>query len=139
MLTGISFQENGPVDAARLNALYRLIGWDRKARRTEAETEQMLRVSHYHVAAHTSDGLLVGFARVCGDPYIAHCLDLITHPGYRRRGIATRCAQRVVQHLRDSNYVIAYGLDGSGIDGFYSRFGFRDSKETAMEWRPSRS
>jgi GNAT superfamily N-acetyltransferase len=139
MLTGITFQENGPVDADQLNSLYRLVGWDREERRTRAETEEMLHVSQYHMSAHTSDGLLVGFARVCGDPYIAHCLDLITHPDYRRRGIASRCAQGVVQPLRDSDYVVAYGLDGSGIDGFYSRFGFRNSKNTAIEWVPGRS
>ena len=69
MLTGIAFTENGAVDVEQLNALYRMVGWDRGNRRTGAKTEQMLRVSHYYIAAHTGDGLLVGFARVCGDPY----------------------------------------------------------------------
>jgi hypothetical protein len=68
-LADITFAENGPVDVAQLNALYRLIGWDRQHRRTDAETTDMLRVSRYYIAAHTPEGTLVGFARVCGDPY----------------------------------------------------------------------
>jgi hypothetical protein len=32
-LADVTFTENGPVDAAQLNALYRLIGWDRQHRR----------------------------------------------------------------------------------------------------------
>ena len=63
-LTDITCTENGHVDVAQLNALYRLIGWDSHNRRTEAETTAMLRVSHYYIAAHTAEGTLVGFARV---------------------------------------------------------------------------
>ena len=70
-LADITFTENGPVDMAQLNALYRLIGWERHHRRTETETADMLRVSQYYIAAHTAEGTLVGFARVCGDPYVA--------------------------------------------------------------------
>jgi hypothetical protein len=81
-LGGITFTENAGVDAARLNALYRLIGWDSANRRTEAETSEMLRVSHYYIGAHAADGVLVGFARVGGDPYIAQVLDVMTHPDY---------------------------------------------------------
>ncbi len=42
----IIFTENGVVDVSQLNALYRLIGWDKRNRRTEAETLEMLRVSY---------------------------------------------------------------------------------------------
>ena len=99
-LADITFTENGDVDVAQLNALYQLIGWDRQNRRTAAETTAMLRVSHYYIAAHTAEGTLVGFARVCGDPYVAQVLDVITHPAYRRRGIATQCIRGVLAHLR---------------------------------------
>src|SRR5262249_54472982 len=59
-LAGITFTENGNVDVAQLNALYRYIGWDSHNRRTETETIEMLRVSHYYIAAHTAEGTLVG-------------------------------------------------------------------------------
>ena len=81
-LADITFTENGHIDVAQLNALYRVIGWDSHHRRTETETTEMLRVSHYYIAAHTAEGTLVGFARVCGDPYVAQVLDVITHPAY---------------------------------------------------------
>jgi ribosomal protein S18 acetylase RimI-like enzyme len=133
-LADITFTENGHIDVAQLNALYRLIGWDNQHRRTEAETTEMLRVSHYYIAAHTAEGTLVGFARVCGDPYIAQVLDVITHPAYRRRGIATRCMHGVFAHLQRSSYVSVTLTDGSGIAGFYQRFGFSVYKDVAQVW-----
>jgi hypothetical protein len=83
-LADVTLTENGQVDVAQLNALYRVIGWDSHDRRTEAETAEMLRVSHCYIAAHTGQGKLVGFARVCGDPYVAQVLDVIH--GMPRRG-----------------------------------------------------
>src|SRR5215470_11593231 len=133
-LADITFTENGHVDVAQLNALYRLIGWDRHHRRTEAETTEMLRVSHYYIAAHTAEGTLAGFARVCGDPYIAQVLDVITHPAYRRRGIATRCMRGVLAHLQRSRYVSVTLTDGTGIPGFYHRFGFRVGTDISQVW-----
>lgn len=137
-LADITFTENGPVDGAQLNGLYRLIGWDRHDRRTEAETTEMLRVSHYYIAAHTAEGTLVGFARVCGDPYVAQVLDVITHPAYRRRGIATQCMRGVLAHLQHSRYVSVTLTDGSRIAGFYQRFGFRVFKDVAQRWERGR-
>jgi GNAT superfamily N-acetyltransferase len=134
---GISFVENGPLEVTHLNALYRSIGWDRHGRRTSAETAAMLRLSAYYIAAHAEPGLLVGFARVCGDPYVVQVLDVITHPEYRRRGIATRCMQGVLAHLQRSRYVSVTLTDGSGIEGFYGRFGFRASREIALVWERS--
>jgi ribosomal protein S18 acetylase RimI-like enzyme len=133
-LADMTFTENGPVDVAQLHALYRLIGWDHAHRRTEAEATDMLRVSHYYITAHTAEGTLVGFARVCGDPYVAHVLDIITHPAYRRRGIATTCMRGVLAHLQRSRYVSVTLTDGSGIEGFYQRFGFRVFNDVAQVW-----
>ena len=135
----MDFVENGPVDVAQLNALYRMIGWDKENRRTEAETAEMLRVSHYYIAAQTDEGRLAGFARVCGDPYIVQVLDVITHAEFRRQGIATRCMEGVVKHLKSAGYVTATGTDASGIDGFYERFGFRPLGEATLRWRDSSS
>jgi ribosomal protein S18 acetylase RimI-like enzyme len=125
----VTFTENGPVDVAQLNALYRVIGWDSHNRRTEAETTEMLRVSHYYIAAHTVEGKLVGFARVCGDPYVAQVLDVITHPDYRRHGIATKCMMGVLAHLQCSRYITVTLTDASGMAGFYQRFGFQVLKD----------
>ena len=77
---------------------------------------------------------MVGFARVCGDPYVAQVLDVITHPDYRRRGIATRCMLGVLGHLQRSQYLSVTLTDGSGIASFYQRFGFRVCKDVAQRW-----
>ena len=136
-LVGITFTENGRLDVTHLNALYRSVGWDSHERRSEAETAAMLRLSGYYIAAHTADDALVGFARVCGDPYVVQVLDVITHPEYRRRGIATRCMEGVLAHLQSSRYVSVTLTDGSGIDGFYRRFGFRLSRDVPLVWERS--
>jgi len=136
-LADITFSENGDVDVAQLNALYRLIGWDRSNRRTAAETAEMLKVSHYYIAAHTADGVLIGFARVCGDPYVAQVLDVITHPEYRHRGVATKCMRGVVAHLQRARYVSVTLTDGSGLEGFYERFGFQVFNDIARIWKPA--
>jgi len=133
-LADMTFTENGRVDVAQLNALYRAIGWDCRNRRTEAETTEMLRVSNYYIAAHTAEGALVGFARVGGDPYVAQDLDVITQLAYRRRGIETRCMCGVLAHLQQSHYVSVTLTDGSGIAGFYQRFGFQTCKDVVQVW-----
>jgi ribosomal protein S18 acetylase RimI-like enzyme len=134
-LKGITFTENGAVDVAQLNALYRLIGWDRFDRRTDAETAEMLKVSRYYIAAETAHEL-IGFARVCGDPYVAQVLDVITHPAYRHRGIASRCMRGVVAHLERSRYVTVSLTHSSGLEDFYRRFGFQASWESVRTWTP---
>jgi ribosomal protein S18 acetylase RimI-like enzyme len=137
-LAGITFTENGDLDVAQLNALYRCVGWDSHHRRTETETTEMLRVSHYYIGAHNAEGTLVGFARVCGDPYVAQVLDVITHPAYRRRGIATHCMRGVLAHLQRSRYVSVTLTDSSGIAGFYQQFGFQLCEDVAQRWERGR-
>ena len=128
------FIENGGVDVAQLNDLYRLVGWDRTQRRTTTETVEM-RVSHYYIAAQTHDGRLIGFARVCGDPYVAQVLDVITQPGYRRRGVATRCMNGVLGHLQRSRYVTVTLTTGAALQGFYRKFGFQVFEDIALVWK----
>ena len=136
-LSNITFTENGEIDIIQLNALYRIIGWDLHNRRTEIETNEMIRVSHYYISAYTQNKQLVGFARVCGDPYIAQVLDVIVHPNYRRQGIATRCMSGVLAYLQNSNYVSVTLTDGSGLTDFYQRFGFQiiDVETPTRVWR----
>ncbi len=134
MDAGITYRENGPVDAEQLNALYRLIGWDRDGRRTPVETARMLEMSHYYVAAY-AEARLVGFARVCGDPYVVQLLDVITHPQHRRRGIATRCLQRVAAHVDGARYVSVTCTAAPELHEFYARFGFLPAAEATLKRR----
>ena len=136
-LTGLEFGENVSVDPERLNRLYLVVGWDETGRRTAQETLEMLEVSRYYISAHTESGDLVGFARVCGDPYVAQVLDVITDPGHRRRGIASRCMARVKGHLVESSYVSVTLTDGTCLPHFYEAFGFRfvSSDTPTRVWR----
>ena len=133
----IAFTENGPIDIEQFQALHRLIGWDPQRQQTPEKTAEMLRLNHYHIAAHTRSGQLVGFARVCGDPYIAQVLDVITHPNYRRRGIASRCLAGVLAYLQGSDYISVTLTDGTRLPNFYERFGFQqlDAVTPTRVWR----
>ena len=137
-LTDISFTENGPVDIEQFHALQRRVGWDPRRQQTPEKTAEMLRRNHYHIAAHTRTGQLVGFARVGGDPYMAQVLDVITHPAYRRRGIASRCMAGVLAYLQRADYVSVTLADGSGLPHFYEKFGFQrlGDQTPARIWRP---
>ncbi|MGD1930168.1 MAG: GNAT family N-acetyltransferase [Leptolyngbyaceae cyanobacterium] len=132
--TDVIFVENEEVDVEQLNILYQICDWDAGEQRTDEKTAEMLRLSHYYIAAYAENNLLVGFARVCGDPYVAQVLDVMTHPLYRREGIATRCMLGVLAYLWRSNYVSVTLNDCSGVPDFYSQFGFRPPHADAIPW-----
>jgi len=136
-LTSVTFTENGPIDVAQLNALYRLVGLDLHNRRSDAETVEMLGASRYYMAAHAPRVGLVGFARVCGDPYVVQVLDVITHPDYRRRGIATHCMQGVVRHLERSRYVTVTARHHPELGELFERFGFEPHAGGSRVWQRS--
>jgi ribosomal protein S18 acetylase RimI-like enzyme len=129
--------ENGTIDPAALNELWQIIGWDRDSKRTVQRTQAALDRSDFYVSAIASNSL-VGFARVCGDPYIAQVLDVIVHPAYRRRGIATALMERIVGHLKRSDYISVTLIDGTEMPTFYERFGFRTLEAScpARVYRP---
>jgi ribosomal protein S18 acetylase RimI-like enzyme len=134
----ITLTANGPVDPVQLNNLYSLVGWDDRNLRTVAKTSEVLRASRYFVAAHTDTGALVGFARVAGDPYVVQVLDVITHPDFRLRGIATACMRAVVSHLQSASYLSVTLTDGSGLPEFYERLGFMAFQgAVARVWVPA--
>lgn len=132
----LTFTENGAVDVGQLNELYRVIGWDSGGRRTVVDTHEMLAVSRYYVAAQAPRVGLVGFARVSGDPYVVQVLDVITHPDFRRRGIATAVMRGVLEHLRRSSYLSVTLTCSSELDAFYERLGFRAHADATRIWRP---
>jgi GNAT superfamily N-acetyltransferase len=135
-LGDLTFAENGAVDVGQLNELYRVIGWDSRRRRTVVDTHEMLTVSRYYVAAQAPGVGLVGFARVCGDPYVVQVLDVITHPDFQRRGIATAIMRGVLEHLRRSSYLSVTLACVSELDAFYERLGFRAHADATRIWRP---
>jgi GNAT superfamily N-acetyltransferase len=98
------------------------VGWNAEGLRTTGKTAQMLRTSHCHVSALSGD-VLVGFGRILGDAYVGQILDVITRPSHRRQGIATGIVRRLLQYA-EGRYLGLSLIDGSGVEGFYERFGF---------------
>lgn len=123
------------LDAVALTELYGLVGWNANGERTTARTARVLRTSvSYASAVH--NGQLIGFGRISGDEYAAQVVDVITHPEYRRQGIATE----IMHHLLEAATARTMGLlliDGSGYNDFYERFGFTTADPTSdrlMYW-----
>ena len=93
-----------------------------KGERTEAKTKEMLQTSPCYIAAW-SDGQLVGFGRILADPYVAQILDVMTHPDYWKRGIASGVTERLLDFAR-GRYLGVSLVAAGGLEGFYTRFGF---------------
>jgi ribosomal protein S18 acetylase RimI-like enzyme len=126
-MSEIAFADGTPeLGADELNELYTAVGWNQQGQRTPARTAEMLETSAFYATAR-HDGLLVGFGRMIEDPYISQVLDIITHPDYRRRGIASEIMRRMANRARSCGRD-TFLIDGTaiaGINGFYERFGFQ--------------
>lgn len=112
-------------DASDVQTLYELVGWNRAGQRTVERTEEALRRSEL-VACVRVDGRLVGFGRLLTDGYVAMVLDVMTHPDYRRRGIATAVLESLLARSKGRFLGITL-IDGSRFPGLYRWFGFVDA------------
>ncbi len=126
------------ISASEVLSLIRSVGWDPHNTRTVEKTQAQLDRSYFKVGA-IEDGKLVGFVRVCGDPYIVQILDLIVLADYRRRGIGTKLMEAVIQHLEHADYVSVTLTDGTRIKTFYEKFGFQKfaTDTPSMVYRPN--
>ncbi|MDB2447430.1 GNAT family N-acetyltransferase [bacterium] len=127
------------VDAGELTRLYTGIGWNREGYRTPEKTKIMLEDSKYFVAAY-SGTLLVGFGRILADPYIAQILDVMVLPEFRKKGVATEILNKIRSHC-ENRYIGVSLIDGSGLAGFYEKFGFEAGNpgtERIMYWDPNK-
>jgi predicted GNAT family acetyltransferase len=121
------------LEASELVELYTAVGWNKKNQRTVQKTQAVLDKSPYYVQARHKNHL-VGFGRVIEDPYFAIILDLITHPDYRRQGIAIEILRKLVAHCRSQSLPMQL-VDGSGTDSLYEKVGFKKAssdKEKVM-------
>ena len=91
--------------------------------RTKAKTKVMLQTSPCYVAAW-SEGQLVGFGRISADPYTAQILDVMTHPPYWKKGIASGVIERLLDFAK-GRFLGVTLIAAGGLEPFYTRFGFK--------------
>lgn len=113
------------LEPKELNEFYTLCGANKTNQRSLEKTKAVLDESPFYTQARQQEQL-VGFGRLIIDPYFAIVLDLMTHPDYRRRGIATEILKRLVAYCQSRGLPVNL-IDGSGITGFYEKMGFRQA------------
>jgi len=121
--------------ASDVNELYGVVGWNEEGERTLEKTTAALGRSLAVVTARIS-GELVGFGRLIGDSYTAQVIDVMTHPSFRRQGIARAVLTTLLEFAR-GRYLGVYLIDGSGIPGLYERHGFEPANPASdrlMYW-----
>ena len=121
-----------------LNGLYTAVGWNEDGTRTPEKTQLVLDRAPFFVAAWDGD-TLVGFGRVFADVYWAQVLDVMTHPDYRRRGVAKGVVSRLVAYAEKEQLSLML-IAAGGLERLYRQFGFTaaDPATDVLMYRPLR-
>ncbi len=120
----------------KLNTLYTAVGWNDDGTRTPEKTELVLDRAAYFVAAWDGEAL-IGFGRVFADVYWAQILDVMTHPEYRRRGVAKGIVSRLVSYAEKEQLSLML-ISAGGTESLYKQFGFSqaDPATDVLMYRP---
>jgi GNAT superfamily N-acetyltransferase len=132
----IRFVENDPaLTGEALTALYTAVGWNAEGRRTAEKSALVLERSPCFVAAWQREQL-VGFGRILSDIYAAQILDVMTHPDYRRQGVAREVVSRLVQFADKAALSLMLISAGEATD-LYRQLGFdvADARTDVLMYR----
>ena len=133
----VQFVENAPALAGEtLNDLYTAVGWNDDGTRTPDKTQLVLERAAYFVAAWDGE-TLIGFGRVLADVYWAQILDVMTHPDYRRRGVAKGIVSRLIAYAEKEQLSLML-IAAGGLEKLYAQFGFAaaDPATDVLMYRP---
>lgn len=131
------FMDNDPtLTGEALNALYTAVGWNADGRRTPERSGLVREQTPYFVTAWEGD-ILVGFGRILADVYSAQIMDVMTHPDYRRQGIAREVVTRLVRYADGAGLPLLL-ISAAGVTTLYRRFGFvsADPQTDVLMYRP---
>ena len=123
------------LSAEQVNAAYAWADWPA---REAWRIDQMSRRCTW-IAAETSDGTLVGIARLLDDGGLyASVWDLIVHPEWRGKGIGTSLAELALEECRDRRLVAVVSTPAAR--GLFARLGFvtESHGHAALYLRPRR-
>jgi predicted GNAT family N-acyltransferase len=130
-LTDVVIQDDDRVAPQEYRALRKAVGWPDPTVK-DADLTTALQVT-WNVSARTSEGELVGLARVLDDGALyASLWDVIVAPGHRRTGLGTQLFDRALKRVADRSLVALVGTaEGTPI---YTRAGFvpKDQRSTGM-------
>lgn len=129
--TTIEYREgNVPSDIA-LHDLYDSVGWEVYTK----DPDSLLAAveNSTHVVTAWADQQLVGLARVVSDKFtIVFIQDILVHPDFRRRGIATTLIERVLRPFAHVRQQVLVTDAEEGQRALYESVGFTEVHETHM-------
>lgn len=125
--------DKSTLDPDKILSLYNAVGWNKNNTRTIQNITKGLLISE-HIAYINVDGLLVAFGRLYSSGFNAVIQDIMTHPNFRRLGMA-KLILKNLQNYSAQHYPYARLVDGGDMDDFYNKMGFKGPKyEKTYYW-----
>jgi len=109
---------------AQIIELYRMADWWSDEDDRPEEIQELIRGSHcYCIASIGAD--IIGIGRAISDAVSdAYIQDIAVNPSYRRKGIASRIVEELVNRLRQDGLAWIGLIAERGTQPFYDRLGF---------------
>jgi ribosomal protein S18 acetylase RimI-like enzyme len=116
----LEFAVNPALEAEAVADLRLAVGWDARLEKVRQAAGRL-----FFTAACFDGRLLVGYVEVVSDGVDdAYIRNLMVRPGYRRRGIALKLLQMVVERIRASGIKMANVIFEPDLAPLYRKAGF---------------
>ena len=113
-----------------LLGLYEAVGWNNEGQRDVERNTLMLKQAPCAVGIH-QDNKLIAFGRLVTDPYVATIYDVVVHPDYRRKGLASSVITKLTEYANSQGLWLNL-VDGSNVPNFYEKLGFEQGDGRVM-------
>ena len=119
-------------DIEQLKALYNSVGWVSYTKDIWKFTT-MFNHSLSVIAAYEEEKL-IGIIRTIGDyVHILYIQDIIVHPNYQRKGVATALMDDILARFDVRQMVLITDLNDEASNGFYQSYGFKKSEDMKIQ------
>jgi len=108
------------ITAQQLLDLYGAVGWNETGHRDVMNVQDALKRSES--IAYVRDGdKIVAFGRILTNGFYGYIHDVMTHPDYRRKGMAAEIIEALMNFGR-SRYPYVKVISAGGYEDFYKKF-----------------
>lgn len=121
------------ITAEDLLQLYNDVGWNGSGYRNEMNVADALKRAE-HICFIKDGDKLVAFGRLLSNGFNGYIHDLITHPEYRRKGLATKIMDSLLNFGR-SRYPFVRIISAGGYNKFYDQFDLGSPKTEKVYYK----